>query len=68
MPAELRGEMGNYSPVPLGVKPRWLAEELGYDPRSRRREVVGALVRYVAAGIPPRPEWWDEYRELVARH
>ncbi len=52
-------------PVPLGVMPLAIWIEKNPEPseralRDRRTEVALALVRYLAAGLPPLPEWLEE--------
>jgi|GEM_PF-1552961 len=45
---------------PLGVKPRWLADE------ERAADLAAAIGRYVDAGIPVPAEWTRELQELIA--
>jgi hypothetical protein len=46
---------------PLGLKPRWLADE------QRLQEVADAINRYRKAGVAIPLEWLDEYDELGRR-
>jgi hypothetical protein len=46
---------------PLGLAPRWVADE------RRLRDIEAALGRYRGAGLEPRPEWLEERGEIVAR-
>ena len=50
--------MTDHNP-PLGLKPRWLADE------HRLADVDAALERYKEAGMIPPSEWLDERRDLV---
>jgi hypothetical protein len=43
---------------PLGLKPRWLAQE------HRLLEVEAVIDRYRAAGLEPKPVWLIEAQEL----
>lgn len=58
MPGPLPGEIPK---PPLGLKPRWLAEE------QRAMEVSAAIARYVMAGVDVPKEWEEELQFLHNR-
>ncbi len=47
--------------VPLGVMPRHLWE------KKREQELLDAINRYLYSGLKVKPEWFEEYNELVGR-
>lgn len=59
-------------PHPIGVLPRWCWEEIrGRFPAGTRhdyrmQDLLDAVFRYRAAGVDPRPEWSEEFAELLA--
>jgi hypothetical protein len=50
-----------YRKPPLGVKPRWLHEE------QRLQDLGGAIYRYLNEQYPIKPEWIEEYNEIIKR-
>ena len=46
---------------PLGVTPRWLADEM------RVREIAEAILRYTEVGKPVPQEWLDELNEKTKK-
>lgn len=53
------------TPVPIGVKPKWLHDELVN--KERFEDLCGAISRYYNAGLKINPEWIEEYNELLIK-
>jgi hypothetical protein len=51
--------MPNNTIPPLGVKPRWLHNEI------RLEELSGAIYRYLNSGRAIDTKWVNEYNELI---
>lgn len=45
---------------PIGLKPEWLWKE------ERRKEIVGAISRYLESGMKVPDEWINEYNKLLS--
>lgn len=50
-----------YKKPPLGLIPRYIRDE------ERLSEVGGAIYRYLNERYPIKPEWIEEYNELISR-
>lgn len=58
---------------PIGVMPERIWRDWGahLPPRQRdavrAQELLEAVFRYRAAGLVPRPEWFEEWAEILTR-